>query len=49
MEWQEDADSCILRSFGLVKEDEMGRACSTKGERRMRIGYWWDSQKERCY
>jgi hypothetical protein len=36
-----------LRVF-QVKEDEMGRACSTKGGRRgMHIGYWWESQKER--
>jgi hypothetical protein len=31
-----------------VKEDEMGRACSTNwGRRGMHIGYWWESQKER--
>jgi hypothetical protein len=31
-----------------VKEDEMGRACSTNGRRRgMHIGYWWENQKER--
>jgi hypothetical protein len=30
-------------------EDEMGRACSTKGRREMHIGYWWESQKERDY
>jgi hypothetical protein len=31
-----------------VKDDCMGRACSTKGwRRRMHIGYWWESQKER--
>jgi hypothetical protein len=30
-----------------VKEDEMGRACSTNGERGMHIGYWWESQEER--
>jgi hypothetical protein len=23
-----------------IKEDEMGRACSTNGRRRMHIGYW---------
>jgi hypothetical protein len=31
-----------------VKEDEMGRACTTNGGRRgMHIRYWWESQKER--
>jgi hypothetical protein len=31
-----------------AKEDEMGRECSTNGERRgMHIEYWWESQKER--
>jgi hypothetical protein len=31
-----------------VKEDQMGRTCSTNGRRRgMHIGYWWDNQKER--
>jgi hypothetical protein len=31
-----------------VKEDEMGRACSTNGGRtRMHIGYWWECEKER--
>jgi hypothetical protein len=31
-----------------MKEDEMGRACSTNmGRRGMHIGYWWESQKER--
>jgi hypothetical protein len=30
-----------------VKEDEMGRACSTNGGRGMHIGYWWESLKER--
>jgi hypothetical protein len=24
-----------------VKEDEMGRVCSTNGRGRMHIGYWW--------
>jgi hypothetical protein len=32
---------------GIVKEDEMGRACSTNVGRGMHIGYWWESQKER--
>jgi hypothetical protein len=32
-----------------VKEDEMGRVCSTNGGRGMRKGYWWESQKERDY
>jgi hypothetical protein len=31
-----------------VKEDEMGRACSTNGgKRNVYIGYWLESQKER--
>jgi hypothetical protein len=31
-----------------VKEDEMGRSCSTNGARRgMHIGYCWESQKVR--
>jgi hypothetical protein len=30
-----------------IKEDEMGRACSTNGGGGMHIGYWWGSQKER--
>jgi hypothetical protein len=30
-----------------VKEDEMGRACSMNGEKRMHIGYLWGSQKEK--
>jgi hypothetical protein len=25
----------------------MGRECSTHGRREMRIGFWWESQKER--
>jgi hypothetical protein len=29
-----------------IKEDEMGRARNTNGERGMHIGYWWESQKE---
>jgi hypothetical protein len=31
-----------------VKKYKIGGACSTNGVRRgMRIGYWWESQKER--
>jgi hypothetical protein len=31
-----------------VKEDEMGKECSTNtGRRGIHIGYWWESQKER--
>jgi hypothetical protein len=29
-----------------MKEDEMGRECSTNGGGGMHIGYWWESQKE---
>jgi hypothetical protein len=29
-----------------VKEDDMGRACSTKWIREMHIGYRWEIQKE---
>jgi hypothetical protein len=47
-----------MRSFKLVpftthnwndqvKEDEMGRACSANGARRIHIGYWWESLKEK--
>jgi hypothetical protein len=32
---------------GNIKKDEMCRACSTKGEKGMHIGYWWENQKER--
>jgi hypothetical protein len=28
-------------------ENEMGRVCSTNGEREIHIGYWWEVQKER--
>jgi hypothetical protein len=33
----------------MTKEDEMGRAWSTHGEKRngIHIGDWWESQKER--
>jgi hypothetical protein len=32
----------------LLKEDEVGRACSTNaGRRGTYIGYWWESKKER--
>jgi hypothetical protein len=27
-------ENCIMRSFIQVKEDEVGRACSTNGEKR---------------
>jgi hypothetical protein len=31
-------------SHDQVKEDEMGRACSTNwGQRGMHIGYWWEN------
>jgi hypothetical protein len=30
-----------------VKDDEMGRVCSMNEKKRMHIGYWWESQKER--
>jgi hypothetical protein len=34
--------------FVVDEGDEMGRACSTNGgRRRMHVGYWWESQKER--
>jgi hypothetical protein len=37
-----------LNSNAQVKEDEMDRACNTNGEKiGMRIGYWWESQKEK--
>jgi hypothetical protein len=40
-----------LPSYNLndqVKEDEMGRACSTNGGRRgMHIVHWWESQQIR--
>jgi hypothetical protein len=29
------------------RKDEMGRACNMYGGRRMHIGFWWESQKER--
>jgi hypothetical protein len=29
-----------------VKEDEMGRTCSTNGEKIVHVGYWWESQKK---
>jgi hypothetical protein len=31
----------------LVKEDEMGRECSTNGVIGIHIRYWWENQKER--
>jgi hypothetical protein len=36
-------------NYSQVKEDEMSRACRSKGRRGMHIGYWWVSQKERDY
>jgi hypothetical protein len=37
-----------LHNEEQVKEDEMGRACSRNGgRRRMPIGHWWESQKDR--
>jgi hypothetical protein len=29
-----------------VKEDEMSRECSRNGEKKMHIGFCWESQKE---
>jgi predicted RNA-binding protein YlqC (UPF0109 family) len=38
MKWLEVIDNCIIRSFITctlqVKKDDMGGACSTKGEKR---------------
>jgi hypothetical protein len=41
MKWREVGENCIMRNFitctlhqMLFKEDEMGRACSTNGEKR---------------
>jgi hypothetical protein len=59
-ERQDAGEGCISRSFVIctlrqstirmpVKEDEMGRACSTRERRGMHIGYWWEIQKERDY
>jgi hypothetical protein len=31
----------------MVKEDEIGRARDPNVEKRMHIGYWYESQKER--
>jgi hypothetical protein len=42
--------TCTLLKYNWnyqVKEDVMGRACSTNGGRGMHVGYWWESQKER--
>jgi hypothetical protein len=30
-----------------VKEDEIGRTCSTNGGRKRHVEYWWKSQKKR--
>jgi hypothetical protein len=30
-----------------LHDEEMGRACSTNGERGVHIGFWWESRKER--
>jgi hypothetical protein len=37
--------SFITCTLDQVKEDEMDRACSTKGGG-MHIGFWWEIQKE---
>jgi hypothetical protein len=39
--------SCKLFVSLIVKEDEMGRACSTNGGRELHVGYWWENQKEK--
>jgi hypothetical protein len=44
--WGPVERSSIIRML-QVKKDEMGRACSTHGGRRMHIGFWWESQKEK--
>jgi hypothetical protein len=37
-----------LNIIRMIKSRRMRWACSTNGGRRgMRIGYWWESQKER--
>jgi hypothetical protein len=36
-----------IDDLSQVKEDEMGRACNTNGEKGNHIGYWWKCQKER--
>jgi hypothetical protein len=33
----------------IIKEKEVGRACSTKGEKRIAKGYWWENQNERSH
>jgi hypothetical protein len=40
--------SAKCNSNDQVKEDEIDRACSTHG-RRVRRGFWWEIQKERCH
>jgi hypothetical protein len=38
----------IMRSFMTnIKDNNMGRVCSTHGKRGMDIGYWWRNQKDR--
>jgi hypothetical protein len=49
MRRQKSGENCILRSFityslpsiiRMIKENEIGRACSTNGVLEMRIGFW---------
>jgi hypothetical protein len=51
-------ENCVMRSFiacmyssasiiGMIKEDEMGRECSTNGGREMHVRFLWKSRKER--
>jgi hypothetical protein len=36
------------KNYNEVKDEEMGRACSTTGrEKGMHTKFWWGSQKER--
>jgi hypothetical protein len=40
----------IRDTLRQVKEDEVGRACSTNwGRSGTYVGYWWESQEERDY
>jgi hypothetical protein len=41
--------TCTLpQAYDQVKDDEIGRACSTyEGRRGIHIGFWWESQKKR--
>jgi hypothetical protein len=36
-----------LESLRLRHQYQIGRTCSTNREKRMHIGYWWESQNER--